>query len=281
MRYCLLAIWCLCFSATWAQYKGDTFASAKVKGSATVYYIYSNAPGFVAMEKDGSFTGVCVDILRQFESFVKNKYNVTLKVSPVAKHYGNYPEFLKMVKESEGGVFGLNTTTITEARKKIYEISPPFITNVSMLVSNAAAPALNNLEELPSKFGHMTAIAVKNSSNEGSLLAWKKKCYPAMKIEYVNANSEVIKRVAAESDKFTNIDFIYYFEALRDNRPIVRHAAGDDTNEKFGIIMPKGSDWAPVMEEFFRSGFMESAEYKKILATHLGQGAMNFFESLK
>ncbi|ELR69875.1 serine/threonine protein kinase [Fulvivirga imtechensis AK7] len=233
------------------------------------------------MQKDGSFTGVCVDIMKQFELFVKEKHNVTLKIDPVANHYSNYPEFLKVVKESRGGVFGLNTTTITEKRKGIYEISPPFITNVSMLVSNAAAPALGSLQELPSKFENMIALTVRNSSNESSLLAWKKKYYPAMKIEYVNTNSEVVQRVASEPNKFTNIDFIYYFEALRDGKSIVRHAAGDDTNEKFGIIMPKGSDWAPVMAEFFRSGFMESAECKKILATHLGQSAMKFFESLK
>lgn len=54
--------------------------------------------------------------------------------------------------------------------------------------------------------------------------------------------------------------------------PLRRHPVADDQSEEFGVIMPRDSDWRPVMEGFFgeHSGVQESPWYRSLLREHLG-----------
>ena len=264
-----------------AQFKADTYAIAKGKKSANWVITYSEAPGFASKSSSGQITGITIDIMKAFRGYVQEKYGIKVNISFQSNTANDFSKFLAEVKDSKGGVFGLSNTTITQDRKKVYNFSPPYITNIGMILSNSSVPTLTNLSDISTKFAGMTAVTVKNSTNEKRILAIQKKYFPSLPIEYVPGFSNAMDMIVQDPKKFVNIDFTYYFEAIQNRKPVKRHPGGDDKTEQFGIIMPKSNDWSPVLAEFMNGGYLESIEYKKTISNNLGQAAMKFFETLK
>jgi len=264
-----------------AQLKGDTYASAKQKKSANVVYTYAEAPGFVAKDASGNVQGICVDLMGKFIDYVKTKHGISITVAYKSTKPDDFTYFLNEVKGANGGVFGLSNTTITEARKKQYNFSVPYITNIGMILTNKSVGTMNKLSEIANVFAGMTAVTVKNSTNEKFLLDVKANHFPALKIEYVSSFGLVSERILADSKKFANLDFTYYLDAIKSNKPIKRHPGGDSSAEKFGIIMPRSNDWALILNEFMNSGFVGSVEYRKILSDNLGANALKFLDNMK
>ena len=263
-----------------AQFTGDTYAQARSQGSAKWVYTYSEAPGFAARSADGKMVGICPDIMDEFARYIKEKEGIEVTVEYQMSNSQDFPKFLENVKLSKGGVFGLSNTTITEDRKQSYNFSPPYITNIGMILTHNSVPTVNNISEIGEKFNGMSAITVKNSTNERQILEIKKKYYPDLTIKYVSSFMEAMNVINKDPKTFTNIDFTYYFEAMKNRMPIKRHPGGDNQTEEFGIIMPKSNDWAPHINTFMAS-FTGSTEYKKIISDNLGSSAIKFFDSLK
>lgn len=264
-----------------AQLKGDTYASAKQKKTANVVYTYAEAPGFISKSASGKMEGICVDLMGEFVKYVKTKHGITIAVKYESTKPNDFTYFLSEVKKANGGVFGLSNTTITEARKKEYRFSVPYITNIGMILSNKSVATMHKLSDIGLVFSGMTAVTVKNSTNEKVLFDIKAKYFPTMKIEYVPSFGMVAEKVINDSKKFGNLDFTYYLEAIKANKAIKRHPGGDTSTEKFGIIMPKSNDWAPILSDFMNAGFVGSVEYRKILSNNLGSNALKFLDNMK
>ena len=107
-----------------AQLKGDSFKQAKVSKTANLIYTFSKTPGFI-YSVGGSYAGICVDIMKNFESYVKSKYGINITPKYQLASNDNFTRMLASVKSANGGVFGLGNITITDSRKKMYNFSPP------------------------------------------------------------------------------------------------------------------------------------------------------------
>lgn len=261
--------------AALSQLTGDTYAKAKETGTANWTLTYAEAPGFASSNR-GTMTGITVDLMKDFKAYVEKTEGIKVNINYKSKDPDDFTLFLEEVKKARGGVFGLSNTTITSARQEMYSFSPSYITNIGMIISNEAAPTLKSLSEIATKFSGMTAVTVKNSTNEKKILDIQSKYFPALKIKYVSSFRKAMNAVIKDSNAFTNIDFTYYLEAMKARKPIKRHPAGDDTAEQFGIIMPTNNDWEPLLKKFMSSEYLRSMEYKKIIASNLGQSAMKF-----
>lgn len=258
---------------------GDTFANALKTKKANLTYIYSEAPGF-ASEQNGKVKGVCVDIMGDFEFFLLDKYGITVKSTMNTQHANNFTNYLNAVKKSTNGVFGLSNTTITDNRKKEYTFSPPYITNIAMLLTHENVATLGDLTKISEVFAGKTALTIKGTTNEDQILKIKANHFPDMKVEYVNYFDEAMVKISNSQDYFTNVDFTYYLDALNKKKPIKRHSGGDRTAEKFGIIMPKNSDWVKPFNEFLTEAYQTSSSYRKIIAQHLGPNALKLLDAV-
>ncbi len=278
----LFSILCLFISfASFGQLTGDSYAQAKAKKTANWVYTYAEAPGFVSKNTAGQMTGICVDLMTKFKEYVEAKDGIKISVTYKAKNPNDFTKFLEEVKDAKGGVFGLSNTTITTARKSSYNFSPPYITNIGMILSNNAVPTMTNMADIATKFKGMTAVTVKNSTNEKRILDIKESHFPDLKIEYVPSFAQAMNSIVNDPKKFTNVDFTYYFDAIQNRKPVKRHPGGDEQTEQFGIIMPLSNDWSPLLASFMTEEFLQSVEYKKIISNNLGQAAMKFFDTLK
>jgi ABC-type amino acid transport substrate-binding protein len=262
-----------------AQLKGDTFAEAKTKKVANVTYLYIDTPGFSEF-KSGKGKGLCVDLMAAFAKWLKENEGIELKPTHNAKDDQNFAAFMTTVKESQGGVFGLGNITISEERKKTYTFSPAYITNFSLLVTHKDAPNLQDLAHIGTTFKGMQAVTVPSTVNEKWIKDMKAMHYQNLQIKHVNTSGDVVEVLVSNPKTFANMDFTYYLMAVQKGLPLKRHAASDESTETFGIIMPKNSDWAPVMARFLTETYKSSPEYRKILSDNLGPNALKLLDAI-
>ncbi|MFD1003377.1 substrate-binding periplasmic protein [Ohtaekwangia kribbensis] len=263
-------------------YAGDTWKDASKKGTGSVSFAYVETPSFVYVDESGKLTGICVDIMNDFVAWLKDVKKVDVKPNFV----GNGTSFRGMydkVKISKGGVFGLGNITITEERKKEVKFSQPFITNFAILITQDKIPTLTKFEDLPKTFADLTAYTAKGTLNEKRMMELKSNYFPNMKVAYTTTSQETLEKLFIDPKGFAYLDLAFYLEAVQKKKNIKRHPIADKAAEQFGFIMPLGTDWAPVLDEFLKNngGYTASARYKSILVKHMGEAGMKLMQSSK
>ncbi len=259
------------------NYSGDSWAQVNASKQGTISLAYVETPAFVYKDASGKLTGICVDIMNDFVTWLNTSKGVKVQ----SKFVGDGSSFQGMyakVKGSTGGVFGLGNITITEERKREVKFSPPFITNFAILITQNQVPTLTKLEDLPNVFGKLTAYTAKGTLNEKRLLELKQKYFPAMKIVTLDTSPEVYQKLFSDPNAFSYLDLAFYLKAVGEQKPVKRHPVGDKAAEQFGFIMPLNSDWLPVIEEFF-AGYINSPQYKTMLTRHLGETGIKLLQS--
>jgi len=278
----ILIIVCLFISVgVRAQLTGTTYAEALKSKTATWAFAYAETPNFSSKQADGSLQGIAVEVMKKFAEYVQRTEGIKVIYEFKGKDPNDFKGFLQEVKVSKGGVFGLGNITITDARKKEYEFSPAFIKNISILCTNKDVPTLESLAKAATAFANFKGIAVAGSTNEKAVLNLKAKYIPSAVIQRVENNQEAVSTIAKDKSSFTNLDFTFYLDAIRQGIPIKRHQVGDESSEEFGIIMPKSNDWSPVMAKFLNAEFLKSQEYKKILFANLGTNGIKLLDSFE
>ena len=119
-----------------AQQTGDSYASAKSSKTAKVVYIHAGVNGFAAKDESGKVKGLLVDVMNEFEKYVKDTYGITISSTYVEATNKDFKLYLEEVRNSNGGVFGLSNTSVKEERKKFLKYSPSFLNNISVLISH-------------------------------------------------------------------------------------------------------------------------------------------------
>ena len=227
-----LIISCLCITLySNAQIKGDSFKQASTTKDVKLTYVYNDVTDFAKKNENGKVEGILVDLMKEFESFVKAKHNLNIKGNFVQIEGNDFNLFLQQVKEGTGGVFGLSNTSITQARRKDFTFSHPFMNNISVLITNKSVSDLSLLESISRNFGSMTAYSVPSSTYLARLERMKKDYFPAMKIQLLSSGQEVIERVAKDTNSFAVVDLMYYMEYYKKGYPVKRHKVGDEYDE--------------------------------------------------
>jgi len=134
---------------------------------------------------------------------------------------------------------------------------------------------------MPKNFAGLTAYAAKGTLNEKRILDLKSRYYPDMKIVNTTTSQETLEKLFADPKGFAYLDLAFYLEAVKMKKSIKRHPIADKAAEQFGFIMPMGSDWASVLDEFLKAngGYTNTAQYKNILVKHLGEAGMKLMQS--
>ncbi len=279
MRYLFSLLPYILFSPLFSQISGTTFAEASATKTGKIVFVYNEVSGFTEKKSDGA-EGFLVDLMIEFERYVLKEKGINLTHE---FHYtGNdFPQFMNQVRISSGGVFGLGNVSIKEERKKDFSFSPPFLGNISLLVTNGNVPLLESVQEIPTKLAGMKAYSIRATTNEERVKRIKEQYLPSLEIEYFSSTNIIIDQLLKDDSAFAIIDLNFYLEALKKRLAIKRHPVADEQDVPFGIIMPKNSDWTPILESFFSSGFIESPRYGEIVSKNLGSGALRLLDRMK
>ncbi len=253
-----------------APLSAPAFAEALEAGEAEIRVLYVRSTGFAGADDTGTLTGVTVEIMREFGRFVAEEYDLEVEVT--FEEEPEWATFYRRVMRSEGGVFGIGNVTITEPRREELAFSPPYLSNIAILMTHENVPELGSLEESADVLGSMTGLLYPGTLHETRLLALRDEYLSGLETRTVTTNDELVGLVASGEGYFGFIDIYNYWRALEDGAPLRRHAVADDDSETFGVIMPHGSDWAEPMQRFFErgDGLRNTDWYRDLLRTHLG-----------
>ncbi len=260
-------------------YKGDTWAESLRKKQANVILTNAHLSKF-SEGKNGKGSGVCFDIMDDFAKYVFRKYGVTItyKYQPVSDPT-NFQMFLTAVENSEGGVFGLGDITITEQRKSIFDFTPPYFSNMAILITEKSVPQLPSLSNIPVTFKGMRAVSQGGTTHDKRIKELKDKY--GFEIIYAASSTDKTYRVITSPKYFTYIDLPNYLDLRSKGEGVKRHPAGDIKGESYGFILPKGNDWTPIITEFFNAngGYMKSDAYRKVLSNNLNPEVLSLMDS--
>jgi ABC-type amino acid transport substrate-binding protein len=253
-----------------APVSASTFGAALAAGGAHVTFLYVPSSGFAYRDRDGRLTGVTVELLRDFAGYVARTHRIDLRVEWQEEE--RWADFYGYVRDSEGGVFGIGNVTITDARRHELDFSPPYLNNVAVLVTHERVPELGSLSEIPDAFRGLTALPYPGTLHEARLQEIRDGWLPDMPARSVASNDELVALLASDGPYFAYIDVYNYWRAREAGQPLRRHGVGDDDSETFGVILPHGSDWTPIIEAFFSDdgGYVDNARFRTLLRRHLG-----------
>lgn len=272
-----LSLWA--FPVT-AQDVGPTFAQAQASKSAEIKCLFTHTPGFIVQDETGKVQGILVDLLTDFQAYVKAKRGIILTYKFERVPNDNFQQLMDRVKASEGAVLGVSNITITDERLKVFDFTTPYIANISVLISHPSVPEVKNMSGMSNAFAGKTAYAAPGTTHEERLLGIQSQYLPGMEILPMMYETVILDKVASDPNAIASTDFIFYANALKNNIRVKRHPAGDGNSEQFGLALSKNNDWTAMMNEFLNSGYLKSTEYRKGISDHLGYHALSLLSSI-
>lgn len=214
--------------------------------------------------------GIEIEIINEFVAWMKTD-GINLIVN-----YTSFDEFDKLfdaVKKGRNNVIGLGSVTINTERLKQVSFSPPYLKNVSILISNSQIPTIAAKKEISGVFVNHRAITLKNSTYEKYLKDLKKNQLPKLSISYTDSEFSAIDSVANNKNVFAYCDILSYWSYSRNhkNKFIKIQKIFTFDSDNLGFIIPKNSLNNQALSEFFESGFgfISTKKYTEILEKHL------------
>jgi ABC-type amino acid transport substrate-binding protein len=249
---------------------GNSWSEVKKNGTGNINIVYYETPGIIEKGSNGVFKGICADIIIDFKIYLKQAHNKDVTFNYI-KRTDVWKSFLKDVKASEKGVLGVGNATITEERKSIYDFTPSFINNPMMLLTHKNVASMKSLDEIKTTLNGYTAKIVEGSTHINYINTVKKEYYPELNIILGQSGLSIVHDIVGDDKIFTIVDFTEFFYAIKQKLPIKRHSLSiSNTKEKLGMIMPKGSDWAPLWHDFLTQEYKNSLRYREIITKNLG-----------
>lgn len=251
---------------------GSTFEEATARGRAELVFAFVPAPGFAYRDGAGRPTGVTVELLRDFASWLAAAHDLDVEVS--WHEQPSWSTFYGEVRDANDGVLGVGNVTITDQRGEELDFSPPYMSNIAALVTHASVPELPAMALIGERFSGLTGLVIPATLHEARLAAIRDEHFPGLATRPVESNDELVALLAADEGYFGYVDIYNFWRAEQAGQPLRRHPAGDDASEAFGVILPDGSDWTPVIAEFFAAdgGYVGSARFRMHMQRHLGEG---------
>lgn len=248
----------------------ETWSSVKntQEGSLTVHF-YENYP-FSYTDSAGNPAGVEIDMIQFFEKWMKASGGYTIKLKYV--QHTNFDEFYEAVKTGAPNTVGLGTVSITKNRQKEIQFTEPYVKNVSVLVSQVGVPTIRGNNMYSEAFDGKTALTIKGSVHEEALQELKSKYLKKLKIEYKQTQEEILSAINENPEYFGYVDVVTFWAYNHNKTTNLKvHRLANINREKFGFILPNGSDWNVPFQQFFESGFgfTASKKYMDILHKHL------------
>ena len=236
--------------------------------SLNIFY-FENSP--FAYKSNGKLTGIEIDILEYFAEWVKEKKDFEIKLNyqkPVTFH-----KLLLNVQNGSANTIGMGSVSINEKRKEQVIYSAPYLKNVSVLLTQGTVPTALTEEDLKKTFSEMYPVIVKNSIHETYMKEFLHQVGSSREsTKLTNLPMEVIQTIATSGRYFGYSDVITFWKYMKENDDFIKmHKIASISDEYFGFIFPKDSQWSLLFNEFMESGFgfTSTKDYHQILEKHL------------
>lgn len=249
-----------------------TYADARNTKTVQLKVHYLQQFPLAYENEQGELTGIEIDLVMAFADWLVRVKGI--KASFTFESHESFAKVYDQIKAGNGPMLGLASAAITKERQKEVQFSPPYLRNASVMVSNIDVPTLRAYADMPLAFNNMTAMVMRGTTLEAHLLEVKKKHFEKMRVTYVEHPRDIVKQIAnTQNQYFGYVDILTYWAVLKESPANAKiHRAVTLDNQRFGVLLPPGSDWKKAWDEFMEGGFGFAATeaYYNILRKHLG-----------
>lgn len=253
MRWILIATFLICSVLADAQTcTGDSWQTVRTRGYGTVTALWDEIEPFIYTGKDNRLLGVEFEIMESFQAYIKKHYNADLRVE--WKKAGSFDSIYYKVKNGQGcGLFGWSYYSITPERMKEVDFSLPYMPDVNVLVTNNREPMYATAQEFTARLREMTAYTQPNTTMAEDVTLLKNNFHKGLPIVNVAIDYDVLKEIEANERSFGYVPLSIYIVALQKGIKVKRQLVLATNRQGFAAVMPKGSDWKPLIDEYFSS----------------------------
>lgn len=233
---------------------------------------FNNMP--YAFEEGGIQKGIEIDILKEYVLWLNDKKKKSVIIKYNSKD--NFEAFFGSVKNAQKNTIGLGSVTIGEEKAKWVDFTAAYLKNVAFCISNGHAPDIKSKtpDEVVKVLGSMTAVTMENTSLNKYCTEIKKLYAKEIKIIFVPNETKILDEITRNVLYFGYVDAISFWFYLKSNprKFLKTQKELNQSKEKFGFILPKGSPHKALFDEFFTgaNGFKKTPAYKAILEKYLG-----------
>jgi signal transduction histidine kinase len=275
-------LWMFSVSLLYAQEpKNQAQSWSEVKntkrGAITVFW-YESRP-FIYRSAMG-MEGIEYEILEGFKRHLKQNHNVDLRI--VWKEAHSFGDTYNSIRDNQQeGTFGVSAFSITPERDKEVAFTPPYMSDISVLITSKNIPIVQNSDEFNRVFSGLTAVTIKETTYEQDILKLNNQGNLHFAIDYIPSSENILTAIEARDSAFGFIDLPVYMMVFNENPSVeVKRQNFFPVKRKgYAIIFPEESDWAAPLEEYFNSDKFQ-AGLEPIIGHYIDIGLYHFIEGL-
>ncbi|RZM07416.1 MAG: transporter substrate-binding domain-containing protein, partial [Pedobacter sp.] len=253
-----------CMSGAMAQ--TDSWKQVQQQKGGTVTALWYDIDPFIFQDKQGQLQGVEYELMQSFAKWVKDKYGYEVKVN--WKNASSFENIYAQIKDSkESGLFGWSFFSITPKRQTEVRFTPPYMPDMNVLVTNDAMPLFSTKSGFLDTISKLQGFTMKHTAMEEDLgILTKGKDIP---ISRQYDDYEILRRISANKNAFGYVPLTVYVVSLQKGIKVKRQHLFATEREGLSGIFPMGSDWQPVVNEYFQ-GFECKRVASRLLSKYLG-----------
>lgn len=257
-------------TSTWAESKEQK------KGTIAAYWYDSNP--FIVPTDGQNPSGIEYEILNKFQEYIRTSHGVELKIDWIRTN-GFSDTYNRIKNQDEIGSFGLSAFSITPERAREVNFSPPYLGDISVLISSKDVPIVKNTEEFKKVFSQLDAVSIASTTYVDYLNDLKTNHNLDFNIELIPSIKSILTEVAEREGSFGYIDLPNYLMGLNQGVNTNRQNLFAIRKNGYALIMPKNSDWLiPITEFFTHPNFEEDAQ--NIINKYLGTEIHDLMENI-
>lgn len=263
MRSAFLFIVLLAYLPSFRSYgqseaRADTWEQiySSGKGDITVYW-YTSRP-FIYKDRSGEIHGIEAEIIRSFVAYLKEAYKVDITIYWVER--SSFVDTYEAIRDRKtGGSFGASVFSITPQRQQEVGFTPPYMSDISVLISSYDVPVVKDAREFDEVFTDLRAITIEGTTYEQDLKLIREQRKTHYQIEYIPSSENVLRHIAERKGAFGFIDLPIYLTEFSRNAAVrvKRQNVFPIRREGYSIIYPINSDWQAPLEEYFLSNLFK------------------------
>jgi signal transduction histidine kinase len=233
----------------WTQ--GTTWESARLNKRGSLLVTWYTSRPFIGMTPDGSITGIEYDILMDFRDYLWEAHGVDLDIQ--WKENLSFLGVYESIRNTQApGMLGVSAFSITPERELEVAFAPPYMADISVLISSQDLPVVQDVTEFAKVFNNLTAVTIEGTTYAEDLERLKTEYKLNFTIEYIPSSHNILQSIESRKNAFGFIDLPIYLTEFSRNSGIKvrRQNLFPIKRTGYSFILPKGSDWHIPFEEY-------------------------------
>lgn len=257
---------------------GNTWPYIQEKGGGTlVIYWYTSTP-FIFRDANGHLTGIEYDLMEGFKKYLHDVYHIPLQIA-----WKEGPSFMgtyALIRdEAQDGTMAASVFSITPERQQEVAFTPPYMTDITVLISSYDVPIVKDIGEFKHVFSTLTAITIEGTTYEKDLLHLKNERGVDFPIQYIPSSENLLRHLEKRENAFAFLDLPVYLMEFNRNTAVrvKRQNLFPIKRNGYALIYPKGSSWQTPLNAYFESDVFKE-NITQIIGHYLDQDVYQFLE---